>query len=230
VQHAFPSVTRKEFQRENRIMHNDAIGSLSRAIADEDLGKLRRNTLMTQGLLGVGHVQHSQMDFGSHYKKPLEMLERSGDTSALKDTKNLRKAMRALPGYYGGIIASGAEHARAGLKGIASELDRLEPKKYKSDKATVGNAKTYGEALRGTLVRRIQKDHGKTKAEAEALIKERLRSFKPNAVERTAGGIMDAGQHAVQQVKRLQRLPGVMNERQRYLWDSAKTVLRGVLK
>jgi hypothetical protein len=187
---------------------------------------------MTQGLLGVGHVQHSQMDLGAHYNKPLEMIERSGDKSAIKSTKRLRKAMRALPGYYGGLVASGVEHAQAGLSGgvnVASALDRLEPKKYKSDQATVQNAKSYGDTLKKTLVRQIQKDHKKSRTEAEELVRKRLKSFKPSKVERVAGGLLDAGQHAVQQVQRLQRLPQVMGERQRYIYDTAKSVLRGVV-
>lgn len=235
VQHAFPSVTKKEFAREVRFMRDDALKNLSRAITDEELGKLRRNTLMMQGLLGVGHAQHAQMDLGSHYNKPLEHAAKSEDPSALKDMKKFRSALRVLPGYYGGMITAGVEHAKSGVllrhadEGAKANLDRLQPSKYKSDTATLDNAKQFGGALRSALVEQVRRDTGVDAPKAEEMILKRLKEFKPNIIERVAGSALDTGQYAVQQAQRFKRLPETMSERGRYVYDAAKTVLRGVI-
>jgi len=236
VQHAFPSVTKKEMGREIRIMRNDALKSLTRAIGDESLGKLRRNTMMVQGLLGVGHAQHAQMDVGAHNLKPLEISK--GDPSAMKSMKKMRRVIRSLPGYYGGIVSSASEHmgAGAGLTGnkgaesARAHIDRLQPTKYKSDQATVRNASTFGKGLRGALLQQLRHEHGLKRPEAEELMRKRLREFKPNRLERAAGGVLDTAQHAVQQVQRLKRLPEVMKERKTSITRAAEGAMEGAVK
>lgn len=236
VQHAFPSVTKKEMANEIRIMRNDALKNLSRAIAEEGLSKLRRNTLMTQGLLGVGHAQHAQMDIGSHNDKPLEHAAKSGDPSALKDVQRMRAVIRSLPGYYGGMISSAEEHLKSGLlldrktEGAKANIDRLQPSQYKSDQATIANADRFGQTLRSALLQQLRLDHDLKPQEAMELTKQRLKEFKPSWFERTAGGFLDTAQHAVQQVQRLRRLPSVVEERKETLTRAADAALQGAVK
>lgn len=234
VQHAFPSVKKEELRRELRIMHNDALDQLAKGVADPNIGDMKRNVLLTRALLGVGHAQHAQMDVGSHYDKPLELARKSGDESVIRRTKQIRSMVRTLPGYYGGIISSGAEHVQAGLKfqlggKPKSNIDQLEPSSYKSDSATLRNADAYGKAVRSGLLQRLRKDHGLGSAQAEEAVQKRLGSFRPSALERVAGGVLDTATHAVQQVQRAGRLPEVMSERQKFVFDAASKILRKVV-
>lgn len=235
VQHAFPSVTKKELTQEIRIMRDSALKNLSKAIADKDMGKARRNVLMTRGLLGVGHAQHAQMDVGAHQNKPLEAAVKSGDLTAVKNVRRVRKIVRALPGYYGGFVSAGVEHLSSGRLSQKNEeaakanLDRLQPSKFKSDRDTISSARTFGRSLKKALTTRLKKDHGLSGGQVKKLVKKRLREFKPTKVERFAGGFLDTGQHALQQVDRVRRLPRVMSDRQRMLFGSAKTLMKGIL-
>lgn len=234
VQHAFPSVTKGELGREVRIMRNDAVKSLGRAIADDSLGKLRRNTMMVHGLLGVGHAQHAQMDVGAHNLKPLEMSQK--DPSALKDMRKMRRVIRSLPGYYGGIVSSASEHLRSGLldqktnESARANIDKLQPSKFRSDQATLRNADQFGKELRSALLSELRQQHGIRGREAKDLIRKRLRVFNPNRLERAAGGVLDTAQHAVQQVQRLKRLPSVIMERKTNITRAAESALEGAVK
>lgn len=235
TQHAFPSSTKKEIGREIGIVRDKAIKNLSTAVAGADLGKMRRNTLMTQSLLGLGHAQHAQMDVGSHHVKPLEMARKSGDEKQLKKIKLLRSRVFKLPGQYGGIVPAGEEHRMAGLGKpgglgrLSSQLDRLQPTEYKSDKATVSNARVFGKSLRSATVRQISKDHGIDGRDAEELLSKRLKEFKPSTAENVAGTLLDSGKYGIQQVQRAKRIPETLTSRSRAIYGAAKSMLRGIV-
>ena len=234
VQHAFPSVTKSELGREVRIMRNDALRSLSRALADDSLGKLRRNTMIVHGLLGLGHAQHAQMDVGAHNLKPIESAK--GDPSALKSIRKMRRVVRSLPGYYGGLVSAAQDHIRSGLldqktnESAKANLDKLQPSKFRSDQATVRNASDFGKSLRSALLSHMRLEHGIQKGDAQSLISKRLKEFNPNRLERAAGRTLDTAQYAVQQMQRLARIPEVMRERRDVVTQAAEEAAQEAAK
>lgn len=123
-------------------------------------GYLKSGPRGVRGLENLGEAQHTLMDIGAHYEKP---LAEGGST-------RLRNVMPQT-GYGGGIVG-GREHLNVekmmktrGAEGIA-DIDKLSPSTSRADRASVGRAKGFGRASRRKVEAALMSSHGMSADEA----------------------------------------------------------------
>jgi hypothetical protein len=123
-------------------------------------GYLKSGPRGVRGLENLGEAQHTLMDIGSHYEKP---VAQGGAT-------RLRKVLPQT-GYGGGIVG-GREHLNVekimktrGAGGIA-DIDDLSPSTSRADRASVGRAKGFGRSSRGKVEAALMSNHGMSADEA----------------------------------------------------------------
>lgn len=207
VQHSFPTLSKEELKSETQDRHQEAVGSLAKAIAEKHLSDTHRSVAATSALMGLAQVQHSKVDVHSHFDKPLEIARAEGGPEREQQFLKIREALREHAGAYGGFIASGLEHVRSGVTpkfiGLRSALDKFEPDKWDSDKHTLETAEQYGQKIRESVVSRLKSDYSMKKPEAEEALNAFMKSFSPGVVDRAAAEILDTSQFVKTHVGKL---------------------------
>ena len=122
-------------------------------------GYLKSGVRGVRGLENLGEAQHTLMDIGAHYEKPVQ----GGAT-------RLRKVLPQT-GYGGGVIG-GREHLNVermmktrGAEGIA-DIDKLSPSTSRIDRASVSRAKGFGRSSRRKVEAALMSNHGMSADEA----------------------------------------------------------------
>jgi len=211
IQHAFPTLSKEELREETQGKHEEAIGSLARAIGDRHLSDVRRSVMATGALKDLAQAQHARIDVHSHHDKPLEIAEAKGGPERVQEFVKLRSALRDRLGPYGGFVSSGIEHLRSGfdlrlkMPVLRSELDKFNPEKWESDKSTLRTADEYGREIKHDLLRTLKSEHDLKPREAKNAVHEFLRSFSPGVVDEAAAEVKDTAKFLASTAGRLWR-------------------------
>jgi len=165
--HAFAGSQHKaDIGRSVAQKQRSAVGDIASSIAGGKgrqglRGYLKSGVRGARGLQNLGEAQHTVMDIGSHYEKP---LAEGGAT-------RLRKVVPRT-GYGGGIVG-GKEHVnveklvrgRGRLQGIA-DIDKLSPATSRIDASSVRRAGGFGRAARRHVEAALVSHHGMSADEA----------------------------------------------------------------
>ena len=164
--HAFAgSQSKGQIGRNVAAKQTAAVGDIASSIAGGRgrqgiRGYLKSGVRGVRGLENLGEAQHTLMDIGSHYEKPV----------AQGGNSRLRKVIPQT-GYGGGIVG-GREHLNVekmmktrGAEGIA-DIDNLSPATSRSDRASVGRAKGFGRSSRRKVEAALMSNHGMSADEA----------------------------------------------------------------
>jgi hypothetical protein len=112
------------------------------------LNKLRSSAAGYRGLKQHGEASHQLADISAHYDKPHELGVATGLRQHIPQSG------------YGGGIASGLEHRRAGMKGISSKLDELKPSASKIDSQAVRRQQRLGSSTTKKIQQTLVEHHG----------------------------------------------------------------------
>lgn len=164
--HAFAgSQSKGQIGRNVAAKQTAAVGDIASSIAGGRgrqgiRGYLKSGVRGVRGLENLGEAQHTLMDIGAHYEKPV----------AQGGNSRLRKVIPQT-GYGGGIVG-GREHLNIekmmktrGAEGIA-DIDNLSPATSRSDRASVGRAKGFGGSSRRKVEAALMSNHGMSADEA----------------------------------------------------------------
>jgi len=191
--HAMPSQSRMQILRGVAKTRKKAVQDLAASAAGHTpLAGIRAS----RGMMDLGQAQHTYMDLGAHFEKPIEEGISGAGAKTLKGRAAgaIRRIAPKVPGAGSlGFAVSGLEHAGAGLKqegkGVGSHLDVLDPSKYKADVSSMTRAERFGASSRRAVIRELRKKHGYSPNQAGQLYEHLMTNVRPGRAATAVGGV-----------------------------------------
>jgi hypothetical protein len=207
--HAMPGRAKKETVKRIMKTRQSGVTDVAKGIAKPGVLSGARKT---RGLMNLGQTQHSVMDLGAHYERPVKEGLKPATARAARVEKGTRVARKVLSktplAGPAGTVISGAEHYAAGLtpKGAAppsSEIDKLKPKgTNKIDDVSRGRAAGLGSSAKRDIIKKLQSAHGMTPQQAEKAYAQFASGKAPGPISQLIGKASRNSRYVKEQVTR----------------------------